>query len=471
MIDKKFEYPLKPHTKIIATDIDYYELFKYIQSKFDTCYMYESLSQIKHQDYNVSIGFSPMFTVKAKNKSLQFKGDLSLLCSDSNTREFLQEVENPYYFLRNIFPQNCYSKTRQGGLIGYFSHETINHIEPSINLEEHKNFGCFELGFYDDGLIYNTMTGTLEYYYYLTDRSKEVEELVKKSIEAPIKLNNLDEVTSFGNNISKEEYKEIFEYSLEEIKKGNTFQVEVGVKTKYHIKGNKFIIYDKLRQINPTPLMFFVKFENRTLLGASPELLISCAGKKVLTSPAAGTAKRGETPKEDIQLARALLSDPKEIAEHSMLVDQHRNDIGRVSKNGSVRIDNLMYLIKFSHVQHIASDIVGQKDEKYDALDVLACILPGGVLTGAPKIETIKIIDRNEKEPRGPYGGAVGRFSFNGDCSFYLPIRSLFCHDDDCFAQTCSGVVLDSKMEHEYLEVERKLQAMKVVIEELEKNT
>jgi anthranilate synthase component I len=320
------------------------------------------------------------------------------------------------------------------------------------------------LGFYQDGLIFDNTTGELEYYFYLQDRSNLVLEFLKMEIIPPHKLEN---VKFLGNNISQTEHQEIVQKTLKEIEQGNTFQVEVGLKTKYEIQGDKFLIYDKLREINPSPFMFYCSFGEQFLFGASPEILISCVDNQILTTPTAGTIRRGNNLIEDRKLARTLLNDPKEIAEHNMLIDLHRNDLGKIATFGSVRVANLMYIIKFSHVQHIVTDIVCTKNQKYDSLGVLACILPGGVLTGCPKIETIKIIANNEKEPRGPYGGAVGRFSFNGDCGFALPIRSLFCAGDKCFSQTCGGVVLDSNPAKEYDEIARKSQAMQNVISSL----
>jgi len=238
------------------------------------------------------------------------------------------------------------------------------------------------------------------------------------------------------------------------------------MKSFFNVEGDKFAIYKRLREINPSPYMFYVQFGAQEMFGASPEILVSSKKGRILTTPTAGTIKRGADDLEDIALARTLLSDPKEIAEHNMLVDLHRNDVARVSVPGTVMVEDLMYVIKFSHVQHIVSNVVGIKSRDKNCFDVLKAILPGGVVTGAPKIETVKIIDENEAQPRGPYGGAVGRFSLNGDCDFCLPIRSLFCDGDQCYAQTSAGVVYDSKPDHEYVEVQRKLSAMKNTLAE-----
>ena len=204
-------------------------------------------------------------------------------------------------------------------------------------------------------------------------------------------------------------------------------------------------------------------------MGASPELLFRTRNREIETVPLAGTIRRGQTLEEDRELAKELLNNPKEIAEHNMLVDLHRNDIGKVATFGSVKVRRLMEIKKFSHVQHISSEIVGILRDGEDMFTGLASLFPGGVLSGAPKIETIKIIARNESEPRGPYGGALGQFGFNGNCTFCIPIRSLFIKQEGsqarAYTQTCSGIVFDSDPDKEYQEIINKLGAMRKVLD------
>ncbi|MDM8568455.1 anthranilate synthase component I family protein [Thiotrichales bacterium HSG1] len=454
---------------ILGYDIDFYKLFAYLKTYFNTCYFLESLSLPRHQDRYYTIGFNPdlIFTAKGNNISLSGKPDIIEMTTGLKDRsEVNYKLDNPYEFLRKQFDFKTVCDPHQGGLIGYVGHEAVNYFEPSLNLAEHDDFSTFKFGLYTDGLLYDTTTGVLTYYYFYEDRSQQIESILANlsSYEIP---KELESVKFTGHSVSKEEFIQAVEVTKEKIRQGYSFQAEVGFKSYYEIKGDKLAIYNKLRQINPSPYMFYVKFGKEELLGASPEILISCKQKMVLTTPTAGTTVRGKTYDEDVQLARKLLSDPKEIAEHNMLVDLHRNDISRVCQPGTVKISDLMYIIKFSHVQHIVSDVVGFLDEGKNAFDVLATILPGGVVTGAPKIETIKIIDENENMPRGPYGGAVGRFSFSGDCDFCLPIRSIFCYGDKCYVQTSAGVVYDSVPEKEYAEVTHKLAAMKQTLEEL----
>ena len=207
--------------------------------------------------------------------------------------------------------------------------------------------------------------------------------------------------------------------------------------------------------------MYFIKFNEKKIIGASPELLFSLREGEMTTRPLAGTIRRGKNKLEDKQLARQLLNDYKEKAEHSMLVDMQRNDLGRVDQFGTVRIRDLMSIKKFSHVQHISSEITGFIRHKEDMFSGLASNFPMGTVSGTPKIETMKIIDKNESKARGPYGGGVGHFGFSGDCTFALTLRSIFIINDYAYTQTSGGIVFDSVPEKEYEEIIRKLTAMK----------
>lgn len=460
----------KPLEVVLGTDVDYYRLFYLIKQYHQSCYLFESLELPKHQDRYFTIGFDPCLHFMARGDQLTIKGSPEVLERTTRVKDqtelCLKEI-NPYQFLQQNLTLDFLSKTHQGGLIGYFCYEAVNYFEPSLNLSEHPDFSTFHLGLYTDGLIYDTETNVLSYYSFDEDRSDYIQMLLGQLDQVEIPA-SLQYVKHLGHSETKEAYMKAVHHTLNEVKAGNTFQSEVGFKTFYQIVGDKITVYDKLRKINPGPYMYYLQFDDVELLGSSPEILVSCTNGRVLTSPAAGTIRRGKDEQEDKRLGRKLLTDPKEIAEHNMLIDLHRNDLSRVCEIGSVKIANFMYLIRFSHVQHIVSDIIGELAKDKTTFDLVAAILPGGVVSGAPKIETIKIIDRNEQTPRGPYGGAVGRFSFNGDAVFCLPIRSLFCKDDHCFAQTSSGVVYDSQVEHEYNEVRAKLAAMEQTIIELE---
>ncbi len=455
--------------QIIGYDIDCYKLFAFLKTIYEHCYYFESISLPRHQDRYFTVGFDPCIVFSAKGNNLILEGNESAIAKTTGTKNKTKvkySVKNPYDFLKKNLKFDFSCKSHQGGLVGYFCHESVNYFEPSLNLKEHDNFSTFMLGLHYDGLIYDTTTSTLFYYTFAENRFEKVRSLVEASLSYDIPK-TLELVKFTGHSENREEFISAVKKTKEKIKLGYSFQAEVGFKSNYQIKGDKIAIYDKLRQVNPSPYMFYVKFGKQELLGASPEILISCKQGTILTTPTAGTTIRGKDEKEDIRLARELLNDPKEIAEHNMLVDLHRNDVSRVSVPGTVKISDLMYIIKFSHVQHIVSNIIGLLRPDKSAFDVLEAIFPGGVVTGAPKIETIKIIDDNENMPRGVYGGAIGRFGFSGDCEFCLPIRSIFCSGDQCYAQTSAGVVYDSVPEKEYIEVTNKLAAMKQTLEDL----
>jgi anthranilate synthase component 1 len=456
MIDLSF-LKAKPKITKLPPGVDYLKLYYALKYSFNASYMFESLVLPKQQDRYYTIGFDPLYIFSARGNRLKITG--------KDTDEEIT-TDNLYSELKKYLPKIPTANRYQGGLIGYFSYEAANYFEPSLDLEEHPDFPLFEMGLYVDGVVYDRETEELAYYTFGENRSKTVLNVIGQlqGVEPP---DAVDSVTDRGLSVGKDKFKDTVEDTLVEIRKGNSFQVEVGFREDYEIKGDKFAIYNRLRTVNPSPYMYYVHFGERELFGSSPELVVSAIDGKILTTPAAGTVRRGLDDKEDKKLARQLLNDPKERAEHAMLVDLHRNDISKVSKYGSVKVEDLMHLIKFKFVQHMYSDVVGEMRPDRDSFDLLAGIMPCGVLTGAPKIETMKIISRNEDRPRGPYGGAIGRFSFNGDCAFALPIRGLFCAGDYCFSQACAGIVFDSDPEKEYDEVVAKLAGMRKTIKDV----
>lgn len=430
----------------ISQGEDFFELFSKIEAEFNNCFILESLGeQGNHSRYSI-IGFDPKHIIRAKGNDLFF-----------DKKKF--KTKNPYFALRSIIPQNVISRNYAGGLIGYISYDAINYFEPGLKIKTHPKFDTFCFGLYLDGIVLDKVTGEIYYFYYDDNRLKQIEKLSKTKVK-----NTTFKARFLGNTLDKNTHSKIVEKVKQQILAGNTFQCEVGFKSEYQLSGNTLGIYKKLRQVNPSPFMYYLKFGGQKIIGASPELMFSLRDGQMQSQPLAGTTKRGRNEAEDQILARALLNDPKEIAEHNMLVDLHRNDLGRIARFGTVKVHNLLDVKKFSHVQHISSDIVGLIRPDEDMFSGLAVNFPMGTVTGAPKVETIKIIDSNESKPRGPYGGAVGHFGFNGDCTFALPLRSLYVAGEYAYTQTCSGIVYDSLAEKEYEEVLRKLAAMKEVL-------
>ncbi len=448
----------KPKYKKLSEDYDFFQLFKKIEKNYKTCFLFESLGEESNISRYHILGFDPKYLVTCDKNHL-------IIINQKNNIPKKIKTNNPYNLLKQYVPNNIISKKYAGGLIGYLGYDCINFFENNLNVKLNKSFEPFKFGVFLDGLVYDQVTGEIFYYYYEEDRFKVIQKI----------MNDLEKVNDnltcefLRNSMEREEHSSSIKNVKKMIVDGLIFQCEVGFKSFYKINGNTTKIYEKLRKINPSPHMYFLKFDSQKIIGASPELLFRLRNGEMETYPLAGTTKRGKSRQEDTKLARELLNDPKEIAEHNMLVDLHRNDIGRVAKFGTVKVRNLMNIKRYSHVQHISSEIVGIIDDNEDMFSALASNFPAGTLTGAPKIEAIKIIDDIENDGRGPYGGAIGQFSFNGDCTFAIPIRSIFIKDNLGYVQTCGGIVYDSEPEKEFIEIERKLQAMKSVLESFKK--
>ncbi|PIQ69201.1 MAG: anthranilate synthase component I [Candidatus Taylorbacteria bacterium CG11_big_fil_rev_8_21_14_0_20_46_11] len=448
MTPPRIELPQKPTFQKSTFTQGIYDVFHTLEGSFDACFLLESLTDGPQSRYTI-VGFAPEHIIR---------GNDTILTIDS--KKYV--VDNPYMALRNIIPHHVLSRGFVGGLVGYMSYEAADFFEPSLSLKHHSKFDQFCFGLYTDGLIYDKTTGETMYFYYKASRLADIEKILKKP---KIKSTQKTEVTFKGYSLTKDEHRDIVLRVKEKIKQGLTFQCEVGFRSTFTIQGSALPLYEELRRVNPSPHMYFMKFGKQVILGASPELLFQLRDGEMESYPLAGTIKRGETPEEDQKLARQLVNDPKERAEHAMLVDMQRNDIGRVARFGTVRVRNLFEVKKFSYVQHLSSEVTGLIAPEHDMFTALASSFPMGTLSGAPKIESMKIINENEKDGRGPYGGAVGFFGFNGDCMFAIPIRSLYISGEEMYTQTSGGIVHDSTPEKEYEEILNKLSATQITLQ------
>jgi anthranilate/para-aminobenzoate synthase component I len=268
---------------------------------------------------------------------------------------------------------------------------------------------------------------------------------------------------------SREEHEAAVLKAKEYIAAGDIIQVVLSRRMQVDVTTSAFQIYRALRSVNPSPYMFFLQFQDCQLIGASPEILVTERAGQVVTRPIAGTIRRGGTPEEDAELEAQLLADPKERAEHIMLVDLHRNDIGRVCEYGSVAVDQLMVTEKYSHVIHIVSNVVGKLRPDKDAFDLIRATFPAGTLSGAPKIRAMEIIDELEPAKRGPYGGCIGYFSFSGDMDTAITLRTIVMKDRTAYVQAGGGIVADSDPAAEFEETERKAGALMRAIEMAER--
>ncbi len=451
--------PRKPQYVPMGAGFDFFELFKKLDKQFEICFMLESLGEESYISRHSIIGFDPEKILWAEGKSLFIQE------RDGTTEEY--PSDNPYYLLRDLIPQDVISRKYAGGLTGYLGYDSMNYFEPTLNLQSSDMFNAFKFGLYKDGLILDKMTGEVFYFHYGDNRM----DLVQQLIDAEYPGNGELEILVGEETMSREAHAAAVMKVKQDIIDGKIFQTEVGFKKRFTLKGDTINIYEQLREVNPSPQMYYLKFGEQKLIGASPELLFRLRQGEMETFPLAGTAQRGATEAEDRELARKLLNDPKEIAEHNMIVDLHRNDIGRVAQFGTVKVRSLMDIKRFSHVQHISSEIVGIIAQDQDMFSALASNFPAGTLTGAPKIEAMKIIDDLESDGRGPYGGAVGHFSFNGDCAFAIPIRTVFANGEEAYVQTCGGNVYDSNPEDEYQEIQRKFAGTKKVLDQFVKDT
>jgi anthranilate synthase component I len=433
---------MKLQTKQTRLSNDPLEVFSRLAGEHEYCFMLETLAdkyqpQTSGQSY---IGVAPKQRFAAKESKFYVDGKP-------------QKSDNPYRSLRKHLN---FDKTLPGGyvggFVGYFSHEAIRYSEPTLQFPYKREFFDFEFAEYQDGLIFSGGKAP-RYFYYDEDRSGLYDAKGSQPGDLSIKPGPAQK--------SSAEYGSMINQARTDIQNGRVFQVVLANRYKYAFDGDLLNLYTELRRINPSPFMFFLKCGNVVTLGASPELLAHTNDQnEVFLEALAGTIQRGKTPTEDAELAHKLLQDEKEIAEHSMLVDLARNDVGRISQIGSVHIKDLMYIKKLSHVQHISSIISGKLAEGRDAFDALPASFPAGTLSGAPKIEAIKMIAELEGYERGPYGGTIGYFSYNGDSVHAVNIRSVNAVDNKLFLHSGSGVVYDSNAKREHEEIGEKKAAM-----------
>jgi anthranilate synthase component I len=311
------------------------------------------------------------------------------------------------------------------------------------------------MGIYDDGFIFDHTQQLALYYYQEENRLPEVEKLLQK----PVEKEGL-EVSEPKVNISQEHFERAVETAKEYVTAGDIFQVVLSKRYQFQTKGSLIPFYQSLRHINPSPYMYYYKAGERQIVGSSPEMLVRVDNRMVETFPIAGTSKISADETENLRLAHELLSDPKERAEHVMLVDLARNDVGKISKFGSVHVPEFMKVHQYSHVQHIVSQVVGELRDELESFDALRSVFPAGTVSGAPKVRAMEIIDELEPSQRGPYAGAVGYFSYNGNADFAITIRTLFADKNQAYVQAGAGIVADSVPESEWVETENKAKAL-----------
>ena len=373
--------------------------------------------------------------------------------------------------LKNCLPMRSghYPFAFFGGAIGYFGYETAFHFEQIGEIvNDAYNMPDVHVFFYDTFIVIDHLLQTVTVAaidLFQTGRTIEDMERAIADIEEQLNTQQAQSTEeppaiSFNTTIEKARFIEMVETAKEHIRKGDIFQVVLSQTFEANFKGSPFGLYRKLRANNPSPYMFYVEFGDYTILGTSPESLVKVQNGVVTTNPIAGTKPRGKTPEEDAALAESLLADTKEIAEHKMLVDLGRNDVGRVAKIGSVRVTKYMNIERYKYVMHIVSEVIGDLRDDAHVIDVLASSLPAGTVSGAPKIRAMQIINALEQKKRGVYSGAIGYISTTGNMDLALAIRTMIVKDGKAYVQAGAGIVYDSIPESEYEETLNKARAL-----------
>lgn len=343
-----------------------------------------------------------------------------------------------------------------GGLVGYVSYDAIRYIESlAFKTPDEVKLPDFEFGLFNDGIVFDHSNDQAYYYWYDENRSREIEHSLTQSVKPLDLVADKPQV-----NMNQHEFTSMVEKAKEYITAGDIFQVVLSKRFEFSFKGDLINFYKKLRTINPSPYMYFLKMKDRAIVGSSPEMLGRVDGRFAETFPIAGTRPISANLRENKRLASALLKDPKERAEHVMLVDLARNDLGKVCQFGTVSVPDFMTVQKYSHVQHIVSRVTGQLRSEKDAVDTFKGIFPAGTVSGAPKKRAMEIIDELEPTRRGPYAGAVGYFSYNGNTDFAITIRTLIANQNRAYIQAGAGIVADSKPRREWFETEHKAEAL-----------
>jgi anthranilate synthase component 1 len=446
------------HVQKLATSENQFQLFKKLYYLYERVFILESLIGPKELSEMSVIGFDPKLIVTCDSDNFTVK--------DRNGR-ILQTLstEEPLSSLRELMPKVNDDRFRYiGGAVGYINYDAIRFWEdlPKKRKKKATKFPLLEFGIYDDGILFNHKENQAYYFFLGNSRLKEVQQ---KMANVKYKVSRFSYSTP-KRNVRKIDFIRMVKEAKRYIYQGHIFQVVLAKSINFRIKGNLIDLYAKLREVNPSPYMYMLKMSHRCILGSSPEMLIRVTKDFIETFPIAGTRPVEQDEKKNQQLRQELLEDEKEIAEHTMLVDLARNDIGRVCEFGTVNVEEFMTVKRFSHVQHIVSHVVGKMQKKFDSYDCLKAVFPAGTVSGAPKVRAMQIIDELEPSPRGPYAGALGYFSFNGSCDFAITIRSLFVNGNNAYIESGAGIVIDSDPELEWAETEHKANAILSALKE-----
>ena len=422
---------------------------------------------------------------------LSASGNLVTIESANEKREF--QAENPLDELRQLLKEVRTAAIPglppfTSGAIGFAGYDVVRYSEHLPHApDDDRQLPDLSFAFYNRLVVFDNVSKTMfvialarlnessdpDQAYH--DAQKRIDELVAQLSVAGDQLPSTDIAVAgdveidFQSNFEQSEFESAVRKCVDYIEAGDVFQVVISQRFQVEIESDPFEIYRTLRVVNPSPFMFFLRTPEVTLVGSSPEIMCRVVDGQVTVRPLAGTRKRGATEQEDQQLAGDLLADPKERAEHVMLVDLGRNDVGRVAQFGSIQLSDVMEIEKYSHVMHITSNVNGQLRPEMDAFDALQACVPAGTVSGAPKVRAMEIIDELEPHRRGPYAGAVGYIDYVGNMDTCIALRTLVIQGNTAYVQAGAGIVADSDPESEYQETLNKARGLLKAIEITEK--
>lgn len=467
-IIKNDDYKVFPISMELYADIKTpIETLKILKGISSNVFILESVDNSHRLGRYTFLGYDPKLELTCQNNKLKI-----------NTGTTIEEtVKHPNEYIRKLLKENKSPKikglpTFTGGLVGYFSYDYIKYSEESLNIdyEDEENFNDVDLMLFDKLIVFdnykqkiilivNAKVNNLEVNYHKAEM--ELKSIADLIINGKVKYYEKLKVKSdYKEYFSKNEYCNMVLKAKEYIKEGDIFQVVLSNRIEAEIEGSILDCYRVLRTTNPSPYMFYFYSNDIEIAGASPETLVKLEDNKLYTFPLAGTRKRGRSEEEDYDIEKELLKDEKELAEHNMLVDLGRNDIGKISKIGTVKVEKYMGIERFSHVMHIGSTVTGKIRGDKDSLDAIDSILPAGTLSGAPKIRACEIINELEGNKRGIYGGAIGYIDFTGNLDMCISIRLAFAKNGKVFIRSGAGIVADSIPENEYEECINKAKAV-----------
>lgn len=459
------DYNLIPVCKEIFSDvITPILLLRKLAQVDKNYYLLESVEGGERWGRYSFLGFNPLLHVTCKDGEVTIKSGEIVTKMSGAPMDALRELLNKYKT-----PRMDGLPPFTGGFVGYFSYEMIGYAEPKLKIKKN-DFKDYDLMLFDKVIAFDHLRQKISIVanYKAQDKEQgfhaallEINKIIHLiNDRAPLQVLQADENPEFTCNTTKERYCEMVEQTKKYIREGDIFQAVISRRFEAEYQNSLLNTYRVLRTTNPSPYMYFIQSEDVQIAGASPETMIKLMDGKLTTFPVAGTRPRGKTTKEDTALEIELLADEKELSEHNMLVDLARNDVGRIAKYGSVKVEDYMKIHRFSKVMHIASVVTGELDQSKDGCDTVAALLPAGTLSGAPKFRACEIIDELEPAARGVYGGAIGYMDFSGNLDVCIAIRTAVKKDNKVYVQAGAGIVADSVPEREYEECANKAGAI-----------